>query len=281
MDLALEATDLPEWSRTYCGYAERFVHPYKLALGGKQLTLKQAPCVSSMHAKEARASADGLCTASTVWDAGIILAAHVVSEATTAAACASEQREPQGGAPHKRCLDLGSGTGIVGLAAASSGAYSHVVLSDLPSVLPLLEENAQANAKALSGTHVVSLALAWDADAALRDAARVHGPFDVITGGDLLYRPAVVGPLLGALRALVCGHTVVILAASLQHSPETLQLFVERAQEAFSVQILDTSADADFYSPEVRLLKLRLRRSSNKKRGSKRPWQGLDSERKP
>ena len=39
-----------------------------------------------------------------------------------------------GGARRGACLDLGAGTGVVGLAAACSGAFAKVVLSDLPSV---------------------------------------------------------------------------------------------------------------------------------------------------
>ena len=75
--------ELPHWSRTYASYAERFKNPYVLQLTPTvQVELLQAPCVSSQHAKEASASADGLCTASTVWDAGIVLAAHVYNYLT-------------------------------------------------------------------------------------------------------------------------------------------------------------------------------------------------------
>ena len=67
---------LPTWSRTYAGYRERFVQPFELQLGDARLMLEQAPCVSAEHARESKASADGSCTASTVWDAGIVLAGH-------------------------------------------------------------------------------------------------------------------------------------------------------------------------------------------------------------
>merc|ERR1719215_1856184 len=76
LDLDADA-ELPWWSRTYHGYQERFVRPYVLELTPRlRLALHQAPCVSAEHASEAKASADGSCTASTVWDAGIVLAAH-------------------------------------------------------------------------------------------------------------------------------------------------------------------------------------------------------------
>lgn len=233
--------------------------PFELALADDvHLALRQAPCVSSAHAKEASASADGLCTASTVWDAGVVLAAHVFSR--------SRPREPPGAssAPCRRCLDLGSGTGIVGLAAAASGAFARVVLTDLPSVVPLLRENAETNSAALAGVEVVALALPWDDVAALRECLRRFGPLDLIVGGDLLYRTQVVGPLLTALTALASEQTTVLLGASLAHSPETLQLFEQRAAAAgFCVERLGASEQlVEFASPEVRLLRLRLTRAS-------------------
>ena len=279
--LELDAdAELPWWSRTYQGYQERFVRPYLLELTSElHLELKQAPCVSAEHAKEAKASADGSCTASTVWDAGIMLAAHVYHGNLGCERC------------NMRCLDLGSGTGIVGLGAAASGAFETVVLTDLPSVLPLLRQNTECNAAALSssGSHrgsgsnstaaapsacrVVSHALAWDDRAQLDEVLAEHGPFDLIAGGDLLYRPQVVQPLLTALEALVGKRTTVLLAASLQHSPETIRLFVRAAREAgFEVERIDQSdrlaAPEAFASPEVRVLQLRRarKRAAKKKK---------------
>lgn len=46
-------------------------------------------------------------------------------------------------------LELGSGTGLVGLAAAAA-FQAHVILTDLPEIVPNLQRNAQANAAALS-----------------------------------------------------------------------------------------------------------------------------------
>ena len=238
---------LPPWSRTLANWRQRFVLPYEFTLGADRLlVLEQAPCVSSEHATEASGSADGLCTASTVWDAGIVLAAHL-------------RRPPSEVGSGGRCLDLGSGTGIVGLAAASSGVFSRVVLTDLPSVVPLLERNVAANLRRCAAA-VEVLPLRWDDEGALRSVSE-RGPFDLIVGGDLLYRQQVVEPLLGALCALCSRQTTVLLAASLQHSPETIRSFRRAAAAAgFDVQqLLGSEAQhPEFTSPEVRLLRLRL-----------------------
>ena len=44
-------------------------------------------------------------------------------------------------------IDLGSGTGVVGLSAAYRGLARHVFLTEMPDVVPLLELNAEMNAK--------------------------------------------------------------------------------------------------------------------------------------
>ena len=99
-----EDYELPPWSRTLCGYHERYSQPFILPLpGGGELRLAQAPRVSAAHSAEAKGSADGLCTGATVWDAGVVLAAHLLLP------------RPAGAARGGTCLDLGSGTGIVGL----------------------------------------------------------------------------------------------------------------------------------------------------------------------
>ena len=263
-----ELPDLPWWSRTYAGYRERFVEPYELTLGGGRvvLSLEQAPCVSAEHARAAKEGSDGSCTASTVWDAGIVLAAMVYEQWMLSDGARRTAEEDATDRSKRRCLDLGSGTGIVGLAAAACGGFSQVVLTDMPSVVPLLEHNVERNRSALvhdgrCGLETVSLR--WDDAAELRSVAAL-GPYELIVGGDLLYRPQVVEPLLAALRALVGRRTTVLLAASLQHSPETIDLFVDAAATAgFAVERLGTGCQsADAQSDEVKLLRLTRRKGT-------------------
>ena len=151
MARADELPDLPWWSRTYAGYRERFVEPYELTLGGGRvvLSLEQAPCVSAEHARAAKEGSDGSCTASTVWDAGIVLAAMVYEQWMLSDGARRTAEEDATDRSKRRCLDLGSGTGIVGLAAAACGGFSQVVLTDMPSVVPLLEHNVERNRSAL------------------------------------------------------------------------------------------------------------------------------------
>jgi predicted nicotinamide N-methyase len=156
--------------------------------GGEELRL-----LETAHHGCACAGGDATSAASgparRVWEAGIVLARWLaLGEA--------------GGAPPlraRRVLDLGAGTGIVGLAAAALGA--DVTLSDAEDALPLLRRNAHANARvieAAGGTARVAC-LDWAAPPAqLADEA----PWDVVVAADSVYSEAQLAPFIATLARL-------------------------------------------------------------------------------
>lgn len=244
-----EVDELPFWSRTYCGYHERFVQPFTLSINGKALTVRQAPCASNGHAQEASSTSDGMCTGSTVWDAGIVLAACLLETGLLS------RLVGRGNAG--RCLELGAGTGLAGIAAAATGNFSYLRMTDLATVVPLVQQNVELNRKSFPRQVLVeAICLRWDSEVDLQNASR-KGPFDVILGSDLLYRRPVIEPLLKALTCLAEKHTIVLLAASVGHSPETVREFCARAGQRFRVERLPVSMQCQQYSSsEVQLLRL-------------------------
>jgi hypothetical protein len=98
-------------------------HAFELDACGRRLSLLQSP--SSM-------STPGV-TGAVVWDSGVVLAKFLEH-------AVDSQRLLLRGA---RAVDLGSGCGLVGCAAALLGA--HVVLTDLPDRLKLLRKNVALN----------------------------------------------------------------------------------------------------------------------------------------
>ncbi|PKS08238.1 hypothetical protein jhhlp_005180 [Lomentospora prolificans] len=106
------------------------------------------------------------------------------------------------GEPKPRVLELGSGTGLLGLAAAATWR-THVLMSDLPNIVPNLAANAEANAKTLEGLggSVEVGALTWGGEEDEIDQSLFGLPnqFKIILVADPLYDDAHPELLHGAI----------------------------------------------------------------------------------
>eukprot|EP00891_Asterochloris_glomerata_P000269 jgi/Astpho2/269/Aster-x0910 len=120
----------------------------------------------------------------------------------------------------KTILELGAGTGAVGLAASLLGAQS-VLLTDLPHLVPCLQANIQAN----SLQHcVAAAALTWGG--ALPD---LPAP-DVILASDLLYSKDQIPLLFQTISQLSSPTTVTLLAY--EHREPVVQATFDAIQDA-------------------------------------------------
>eukprot|EP01112_Ceratiomyxa_fruticulosa_P023001 TRINITY_DN8616_c0_g1_i1.p1 TRINITY_DN8616_c0_g1~~TRINITY_DN8616_c0_g1_i1.p1 ORF type:complete len:277 (-),score=61.32 TRINITY_DN8616_c0_g1_i1:8-838(-) len=104
----------------------------------------------------------------------------------------------------KRVIEIGAGTGLAGLGVACLGA--NVILTDLPSVLKILEINVEANRNRVEDRCVVS-PLVWG-----EDCSSLGPPFDFVIASDVLYTQESHKPLLKTLCALSDQNTTVIMA---------------------------------------------------------------------
>lgn len=155
-DLAHAAVTLPH---------DRTLHEYHLHLDGHAWTIAHAGAVLSEEDEQRLLSEDrssapyGLA----LWPASIVLAHELISRAA----------ELRG----RRVLELGAGTGLSGIVAATYGA--HVVQTDrLEAALTIGRLNAERN-----GVPAIEYRLAdWTA---WTDTAR----YDVILGADVIYAP--------------------------------------------------------------------------------------------
>jgi hypothetical protein len=155
----------------------------------------------------------------TVWNAGAVLAylapdspLRAVASASTAGAfpetlLRAVDRLARGTKVH--ILELGSGTGLVGLSFAQSGAS--VALTDLPPALPLLELNIRAN-PCLG--RVQASAFDWAAHDDQATLARLvsNGTPHLILASDVLYEPRNYSAFAGALEAVAGPSTVCLIA---------------------------------------------------------------------
>lgn len=78
-------------------------------------------------------------------------------------------------------MELGTGTGLVGLVCAKLGARSITLTDYHPSVLATVARNVQENALSISQVTVAKL------DWREVDSALLSDPYDVLIGSDLLY----------------------------------------------------------------------------------------------
>lgn len=148
------------------------------------------------------------------WGGGLALARHLIDHP----ALVSE----------RSVLDLGTGSGIVAIAAALAGARSVTAVDVDPYALAAARLNAAAN-------HV-------DIETKLGDLAQEStDPSDVLTIGDVFYDPDLATRVLGfARRQAAAGKLVLIGAPIRAHLP--LRELVETAR--YSVSELSGAAGA-------------------------------------
>ncbi|CAL5197598.1 unnamed protein product [Lathyrus oleraceus] len=134
-----------------------------------------------------------------------------------------------------RILELGSGTGIVGIVAAAT-LGSNVTLTDLPHVVPNLKFNAEANAGVVgsSGGTVTFAPLRWGhAD----DVEMIGREFDVIVASDVVYHDHLYEPLIETLRLLLIGKKIVFLMAHTKRWKKE-SVFFNKARKHFFIDVL-------------------------------------------
>ncbi|KAI3451698.1 hypothetical protein Pfo_008363 [Paulownia fortunei] len=140
-----------------------------------------------------------------------------------------------------RVLELGSGTGLVGIAAAAL-LGANVTVTDLPHVLPNLQFNVAANAGILElhGGAVDAAALKWGDT---KDMEGIGREYDVILGSDVVYHDHLYEPLLETLRffLLGSGQKVVFLMGHLKRWKKE-SAFFKKANKFFDVEVIHTDS---------------------------------------
>ncbi|KAA6428174.1 MAG: Methyltransferase family [Trebouxia sp. A1-2] len=105
----------------------------------------------------------------------------------------------------KRVLELGAGCGLVGLVFAAMGAQ--VLLTDLPNVLSLLEQNMLLNEAAIAagGGSVQCCELTWGVTS-VNSLAQGWATPDLVVAADVVYHRDLFDPLLSTLSSLAAGR---------------------------------------------------------------------------
>ncbi|XP_078263375.1 EEF1A lysine methyltransferase 3-like [Rhinoraja longicauda] len=111
----------------------------------------------------------------------------------------------------KKVIELGSGTGIVGILATLLGG--NVTLTDQPSVLCQIEFNVATNVPESNRSRAAVCPLRWG-----EDQSEFPADFDVVLGSDIVYSPQHFESLIQTLRHLSSPTTVIYICSKMRET---------------------------------------------------------------
>ncbi|XP_038608777.1 EEF1A lysine methyltransferase 3 [Tachyglossus aculeatus] len=162
--------------------------------------------------------------AAPVWDAALSLCGYF-----------EQQQLDFGG---KRVIELGAGTGVVGILAALLGG--DVTITDLPLALEQIQCNVRANVPPAGRARV--RALRWGQDQEL-----FPDDFDLVLGADIVYLEPEFPQLLATLQHLCGPRGTVLLAAKMREEHGTGRFFHCLLPRAFHVELVQCDQEQNIH----------------------------------
>ncbi|XP_067880588.1 EEF1A lysine methyltransferase 3-like [Heterodontus francisci] len=161
-------------------------------------------------------SAD-LGVAAAVWDAGLALCQYF-----------EEQKMSFCG---RKVIELGAGTGIVGILAVLLGG--DVTITDLPHTLKQIENNVSANIPSSWAHRSQVCALSWGCD-----HSRFPIDYDIVLGSDIVYLPETYASLVQTLQHLSAQRGTIYLSSKMRREHETVSFYEKILPQHFQCQLV-------------------------------------------
>ncbi|KAG2329393.1 hypothetical protein Bca4012_021043 [Brassica carinata] len=140
--------------------------------------------------------------------------------------------------PRLNIVEIGSGTGIVGIAAAAM-LGANVTLTDLPNVIENLKFNADANARVVArfGGEVHVAPLRWGEAGDVEDLGR---DVDLVLASDVVYHEHLYDPLLKTLRLMLLNRESKKRVFRMAHLKRWKKesIFFKKARKVFDVDVI-------------------------------------------
>jgi len=157
------------------------------------------------------------------------------------------------GPPCIKMVELGAGTGLIGIVAGALGAQ--VSLTDLDYVLPRLQRNVDSNATAIGAGGSVAVApLHWGETETVP-----FKPCDVVLACEVVYSEGTIPILIQTLRDLSGPGTIVLLAYDLRGRVGVEEFFVSAVEYFSCEEVPKEEQHPDWFCDKVVLLRMQLR----------------------
>ncbi|CAE8609501.1 unnamed protein product [Polarella glacialis] len=156
--------------------------PEHVQVAGRQLLLPRLEGLSEEAAEDVQG------TGRSLWDTAPLMASYLERQCSNSELFRAVL---QPASKQARCVELGSGLGLVGMAAAVLWPHLDVLLTDLQELLPTMKASLAAN----NLSNARAAAYAWGQRSSPE-------PADLVLASDVLWREDQVSCLLGALEAV-------------------------------------------------------------------------------
>ncbi|KAF9984791.1 Methyltransferase-like protein 21D [Modicella reniformis] len=225
---------------------------------------------------------------STIWDAGIVLAKFLERSNVLALAVATAAADSN---TTVNVLELGAGTGIVGLAVArmlsAKNRMARIVLTDKDNVVLLLQRNVEKNRS--NGVDIEARVLDWEAVSGIKVAASLPAAdgartqlesvssssidpavtdnhelldteWDLVILSDCIWVPALYPPLIGTINTIIkSDRTELVIAFEKRSFAEEMEFFAMLGKTFRFSDIKPKDQDADYQSEDIYLFKCQRR----------------------
>uniref|UniRef100_A0A6I8RXI0 EEF1A lysine methyltransferase 3 n=1 Tax=Xenopus tropicalis TaxID=8364 RepID=A0A6I8RXI0_XENTR len=136
----------------------------------------------------------------------------------------------------KKVIELGAGTGIVGILVSLLGG--HVTLTDLPHALSQIQKNVSANVSSNNPPQVCALSWGLDQEKFPQD-------YDFVLGADIVYLHDTYPLLIQTLQYLCGPQTSIFLSSKMRQEHGTMHFFQDILPQYFASELVKRNKDEE------------------------------------
>lgn len=193
-------------------------------------------------------------TGTTVWDCSIVTSKYLQEYCNTL---------PDGYWNGKTVLEVGSGTGVAGLACSVLFQGSTLILSDMEVLVPLLQRNLQSNKERL-GSKLNENTTVQEFTWGNKPVLNPPPPYDYIIVSDCVWPKVDNSLLVAALREVTDLNTLIILVFEFRHE-SCRTTFFKHAEQFFDFDCISEKQSFDYCPDDIEIYHIKRKPSDYNK----------------